>query len=192
MIKSLNDPEKLEQKIRILSRRIEAIETENIKEQVKIKTLKYKNADLREENSILKKELFNLRNGISEYHNINSKTAQMLNKYTDFKNKYHNIVKEFRKELKPTVYAYVDENNIIVYIGSTQNIHERDKGHIYSGNTYFDKNYNSKSQYNLIILAETNTIEDARIMEEIMILKYKPRFNIVTTPRLINNLISNH
>ena len=55
MIKPLNDPEKLEQKIRILSRRIEAIETENIKEQVKIKTLKYKNADLREENSVLKK-----------------------------------------------------------------------------------------------------------------------------------------
>ena len=128
---------------------------------------------------------------MSEYHNINSKTAQMLKKYTDFKNKYHNIIKEFRKELKPSVYAYVDENNIIVYIGSTQNIHERDKGHIYSSNTYFDKNYNSKSQYNLIILAETNTIEDARIMEEIMILKYKPRFNVVTTPRLINNLISN-
>ena len=80
MIKPLNDPEKLEQKIRILSRRIEAIETENIKEQVKIKTLKYKNADLREENSVLKKKLFNLRNGISEYHNINNKTAQMLNK----------------------------------------------------------------------------------------------------------------
>lgn len=189
MIKTLNDPEKLEQKIRILSRRIESLENEKRKEPEQIKQLKDKNTVLRKENMNLKTELFNLKTDIIENKFIYDKTETLLSKYNDLKNKYHDLFKEFKKELKPSVYAYIDENNIIVYIGSTQNLHERDNGHLYSNATYFDKNYTNKSQYNLILLAVTDTIEDARIMEEIMILKYKPKFNIATNPRLINNLL---
>lgn len=60
MIKTLNDPEKLEQKIRILSRRIEIFESEKIKQPSKIKYIKDKNKDLVKENSLLKAEIYNI------------------------------------------------------------------------------------------------------------------------------------
>lgn len=74
MIKTLNDPEKLEQKIRILSRRIEILESEKIKQPSKIKYIKDKNKDLVKENSLLKAEIYNLRKSFSSYKDINSKT----------------------------------------------------------------------------------------------------------------------
>lgn len=190
MIKTLNDPEKLEQKIRILSRRIEILESEKIKQPSKIKDIKDKNKDLVKENSLLKAEIYNLRKSFSSYKDINSKTESLLTKYKELRNNYYNLFKDYKQEYKPCVYAYTDENNIIVYIGSTQNLYERDKQHLYANEQYFDKNYTDKSQYNLLLLSVTNTIEDARLIEEMMILKYKPRFNIAIEPNMLKKIIS--
>lgn len=229
MPQRLDSEEKLKQKLRIQSRKIDSLEDELDELKGKYNKLKYnyelhilggsfldfgklfdegkrtKNLitqvkQLKKELEITKAELLcykdggplmKLRNKILEEQKI----SEIENKVKDKKNILKNITEEYKnftsnETIKPSVYAYVDSSNNIVYIGSSKNIIQRDYGHLRNSETYFDKNYNDKSQYKLISLATCDNIDDARAIEQLMILKYEPVYNVSKADYYITQILN--
>lgn len=91
------------------------------------------------------------------------------------KDNLKNIVKNLPEE--PGVYQYFDVYNNIIYIGKAKNLKKR-------VSSYFVKNQQSSKTYNLVrkisdikyIVVETE--QDALILENNLIKKYQPRYNI--------------
>ncbi|MDR3117935.1 MAG: excinuclease ABC subunit UvrC [Mediterranea sp.] len=78
----------------------------------------------------------------------------------------------------PGIYQYLDENEVIIYVGKAKNLKRR----VYS---YFSKEHSSGKTRALVSrIADiryiiVNTEEDALLLENNLIKKYKPRYNVL-------------
>ena len=78
----------------------------------------------------------------------------------------------------PGVYQYLDKENTIIYVGKAKNIKKR-------VNSYFTKNHDSGKTRVLVkniktikhIVVKTET--DALLLENNLIKKYKPKYNVL-------------
>jgi excinuclease ABC subunit C len=79
---------------------------------------------------------------------------------------------------KPGIYQYLDENKVIIYVGKAKNLKRR----VYS---YFSKEHQSgKTRVLVGKIADiryivVNSEEDALLLENNLIKKYKPRYNVL-------------
>ena len=91
---------------------------------------------------------------------------------TELKNKITNIPN------KPGVYSFFDKDGIIIYIGKAKKLHKR-------VNSYFSKNHKTVKTRILVskiadlshIIVKTET--DALLLENNLIKKYQPRYNVM-------------
>ena len=76
------------------------------------------------------------------------------------------------------VYAYKDDNNKIVYVGQTKDLHNRHLAHIRDNITLFDKSFTHKDKYIIEILHICINPIESRYFEKFYIRYYKPTYNI--------------
>src|SRR3954454_25090560 len=75
---------------------------------------------------------------------------------------------------QPGCYLFKDKEGTIIYIGKAQNLKKRISSHfLTSQDDYFHRQIHS---FNTII---TNNVKEALILEQNLIKKYQPRFNVL-------------
>ena len=76
---------------------------------------------------------------------------------------------------QPGCYLFKDKNKNVIYIGKAQNLKKRISGYFqnYSDNDYFQQQINDLS----III--TKNVKEALILEQNLIKKHQPRFNVL-------------
>jgi len=75
---------------------------------------------------------------------------------------------------QPGCYLFKDKEGTIIYIGKAQNLKKRISSHfLISQDNYFHQQIHS---FNTII---TNNVKEALILEQNLIKKYQPRFNVL-------------
>ncbi|MDR0973837.1 MAG: excinuclease ABC subunit UvrC [Prevotellaceae bacterium] len=77
----------------------------------------------------------------------------------------------------PGIYQYLDKNGVIIYVGKAKNLRRR----VYS---YFSKEQTGKTRVLVSKIADiryivVNTEEDALLLENNLIKKYRPRYNVL-------------
>src|SRR5205085_7132995 len=79
-------------------------------------------------------------------------------------------------------YLFKDRTGTIIYIGKAQNLKKRVSSYLVSDNTLYLPNsrenyfYQQIASFNTII---TNNVKEALILEQNLIKKYQPRFNVL-------------
>ena len=75
---------------------------------------------------------------------------------------------------QPGCYLFRDPNGTIIYIGKAQNLKKRINGYfLNTSENYFSQQIHS---FNIII---TNNVKEALILEQNLIKKHQPRFNVL-------------
>ena len=81
---------------------------------------------------------------------------------------------------QPGCYLFKDKEGTIIYIGKAQNLKKRIKSHfLTSQDNYFSNKLCFHQQIHSFNTILTNNVKEALILEQNLIKKYQPRFNVL-------------
>ena len=89
-------------------------------------------------------------------------------------------ISEYLKNLtsSPGVYKFLDKSKRVIYIGKAKNLKKRVKSY-FSGNKYDEKTKSLISKISSISVILVTTESDALLLENNLIKKFKPKYNIL-------------
>lgn len=99
--------------------------------------------------------------------------------FKEYCKQYHKAHYEDKKKNSvPVVYGYTDENDYIVYIGSSMCLENRIHARVCSSKVEFDILYRENpDKFELFIFQKCKSIEEARDIEKKLIWEIKPKYN---------------
>ena len=92
------------------------------------------------------------------------------------KNKFSDFLKNLTKS--PGVYKFLDKSNNVIYIGKSKNLRNRVRSY-FSTNHSDEKTKSLVSNINDISIILVETESDALLLENNLIKKFKPKYNIL-------------